>query len=272
MVDESIYADKIISDSQGSHNDYYFISKTEIVKNSIFYRANRAGIAQQLPKIFEVERSEKTPYCQLFCVLSGKGKLEYRGNVFMLNQGDLGLLSSFEKHKYKCNPNEPMGQIWLEFYGANAYELVQTIVNANGPILKGLIFGKVVNLLGTIISLLEADEGHNISVEIYKILFEILKNHEESNEIRQQDIKLNLAYIQTYIQTNLHQNMNNDFLAELCYISCSYFTKSFKKAFRITPQKYIANQRIIKAQYLLAETNESIVAIAEQLGYCFAFY
>ena len=129
------FSDVFRCDGELEFHDYHFVSPFETIEPSYLYRVHRTGIERVLPRLFEVERSANTRYCEIFCILSGQGSLTYSGRTYLLRRNQLVLLPAREAHQYKSNPDDPMGTVWLEFYGANAEALIRHVVDLHGPVL-----------------------------------------------------------------------------------------------------------------------------------------
>lgn len=59
--------------------------------------------------------------------------------------------------------------------------------------------------------------------------------------------------------------------AEVGY-SSDHFTRTFKKIMGCSPQQFLVNARITKAKHLLVDSELSIKEMADQLGYCNAYF
>ena len=134
------FSDVFRCDGELEFHDYHFVSPFETVEPSYLYRVHRTGIERVLPRLFEVERSANTRYCEIFCILSGQGSLTYGGRTYPLHRNQLVLLPAREAHQYKSSPEDPMGTVWLEFYGANAETLIRHLVDLHGPVQEGTLF------------------------------------------------------------------------------------------------------------------------------------
>ena len=71
-------------------------------------------------------------------------------------------------------------------------------------------------------------------------------------------INMNLADSATLSETKL---------AEVCSMSVSNFRRLFKLETGISPKAFIIKSRMSYAQYLLKNTNMTIIKIAEEIGY-----
>lgn len=71
----------------------------------------------------------------------------------------------------------------------------------------------------------------------------------------------------THIERHLAGDIKVSRLAELMYLSNSHFYKEFQEAFGLPPMQFISQQRLKKAQYLLATTDLTIKEIGNRVGY-----
>lgn len=71
----------------------------------------------------------------------------------------------------------------------------------------------------------------------------------------------------TYIDDHLDEKIKVDRLAELMFLSTSHFYKEFRDTFRMSPMQYIAEQRLKKAQHLLATTDLTVGEVGQRVGY-----
>ncbi len=71
-----------------------------------------------------------------------------------------------------------------------------------------------------------------------------------------------------YINANYSQKMYIEELSGMLAVSPDYFTKMFKDSMGKTPVDYINAVRVNIAMRLLAETEKSMIEIAEEIGFC----
>ncbi|MGO4886528.1 AraC family transcriptional regulator [Anaerobacillus sp. MEB173] len=72
-----------------------------------------------------------------------------------------------------------------------------------------------------------------------------------------------------YIHENYHKQMSIETLASLEHYQVNYYGQWFKEAYGVTPTKYIQSIRLEKAKQLLHNTDLSLLAIANLVGYEF---
>ena len=70
-----------------------------------------------------------------------------------------------------------------------------------------------------------------------------------------------------YIAENYAQKIGLDEIAEMLQMNSSYFSTLFKKETGRNFQNYLTEYRIEKAKELLRTTNETMMSVAEQVGY-----
>lgn len=76
-----------------------------------------------------------------------------------------------------------------------------------------------------------------------------------------------IALAKSYVEDHLDQNITLANVAENLYLSPTYFSRLFKQRTNYTFSAWLAEQRILRAQRYLDETNLSIADIATQVGY-----
>jgi AraC-like DNA-binding protein len=75
-----------------------------------------------------------------------------------------------------------------------------------------------------------------------------------------------------YIEEHLSEPISNHDLAQLCFMSDSYFSRRFSECVGQPPVQYIREQRIKMAAQQLLFTNQSIEQIASATGFGSRFY
>lgn len=76
-----------------------------------------------------------------------------------------------------------------------------------------------------------------------------------------------IVLAKNYVEEHLDQNITLAMVAEKLYLSPTYFSRLFKQRTNYTFSAWLAEQRILRAQRYLDETNLTIADIATQVGY-----
>ncbi len=70
-----------------------------------------------------------------------------------------------------------------------------------------------------------------------------------------------------FIDENLDQKLTLEDLAQKCFYNPSYFSRTFKQKFGVSPVEYITKERVAMAASLLSSTQFSMDEIAERCGF-----
>ena len=189
------------------------------------------------------------------------------GKHITARAGDTVILDCYKPHEYYTN--DSFESIWIHISGANSFELFEEVEKTDGNLVKCRDVNHVKKLLFRIydsISGVNPPSELNISLDIYKIFFELLnpqsiKSKGESNyEDSIQDVK-------NYIAENLNEKLTVQRLANESHMSTSHFSRVFKQQTGFSPYDYVLITRLNKAKYLLQKTEMSVSSIAYETGF-----
>ena len=119
--------------------------------------------------------------------------------------------------------------------------------------------------------------GSDLKVKsiVYSLFAYLFANYSEKKDILSEQHTVQVKRLHTvfnYISEHYHENLTTKDLADMCFVTESYFCRFFKKSTGMTLAKYITEVRIKKAQLLLENTNDGISAIAMNVGFDDANY
>ena len=77
-----------------------------------------------------------------------------------------------------------------------------------------------------------------------------------------------LKRVRDYIETHLDDRLTLTDLAGVACLSPYHFSRSFKEAVGIGPQRYVMQHRLERAKTLIRRTNKPLAEIAQQVGLC----
>jgi len=77
-----------------------------------------------------------------------------------------------------------------------------------------------------------------------------------------------LQRVRDYIETHLDDRLTLTDLAGVACLSPYHFSRSFKEAVGIGPQRYVMQRRLERAKTLIRRTNQPLAEIAQQVGLC----
>ena len=125
--------------------------------------------------------------------------------------------------------------------------------------------GRMENFLERLCRALRAVRAPGGCERVSGIVFELLSviaNSDVSRRISPEALR-----IREHLERHLAEKMNMNRLAADFGMSLPTFNRCFREAFRMTPCRYLLEQRILSARRLLAETPMRIKEIAEKTGF-----
>ena len=76
-----------------------------------------------------------------------------------------------------------------------------------------------------------------------------------------------LRRVRDYVEAHLDDDLSLTILADIACLSPYHFSRSFKQATGIGPQRYVMQRRLERAKRLLRQTHQPIALIAQEVGF-----
>jgi AraC family transcriptional regulator len=76
-----------------------------------------------------------------------------------------------------------------------------------------------------------------------------------------------LSRVRDYIETHLSARLTLTDLAEVACLSPYHFSRSFKEAVGVGPQRYVMQRRVARAKMLMRGTHRPLAEIAQEVGF-----
>ena len=76
-----------------------------------------------------------------------------------------------------------------------------------------------------------------------------------------------LKRVQDYVETHLDDRLTLTDLAGVACLSPYHFSRSFKQAVGVGPQRYVTQRRLERAKMLMRRTNQPLAEIAQRVGF-----
>jgi len=76
-----------------------------------------------------------------------------------------------------------------------------------------------------------------------------------------------LQRVRDYVEAHLDHDLSLTVLAGVACLSPYHFSRSFKRATGVGPQRYVIQRRVERAKYLLRQTHQPLALIAQEAGF-----
>lgn len=217
---------------------------------------------------YRICRSRGNPDSALFvleCVTEGKGYIRAGDTVCPVKAGDFYMVSSLHDHEYYADREEPFTKIWVNLYGSYIRGLAQAFSFPDPLVchidlrddmkhIHSLVDGKSPYEVAAA----EADICESVFRLLYKVY--IHSRRGESSDDR-------FIEIRKYIRRNISNGLTVDKICEENYISRSSLYRLIKKNAGVSPNEYVADNKIRVIKLMLANTNMDIGSIAGQMHF-----
>lgn len=205
---------------------------------------------------------------RFYYIREGGGWIHIRGKDYYPEPGQLYLLPAGMKLSYAPDTVNPLGKYWCHFSATvgdvNLFQMLE--------LPHWIPVEDELRLEGQFKHLLELHTSTAVTapLRIKSILFEII-----SEFIDQSESQLHLAatsstskinIVLSYIERHLAEPISVEDLAKLVHFHPNYFMHYFKSMMGLSPIVYINKKRLEKARRMLATTELSVSAVADEIG------
>ena len=219
--------------------------------------------------VFDPSRGRILQEYQLLYIVRGKGIFSNEEGSHGINKGTVILLRPGEWHTYKPSKGAGWSEYFIGFSGPTAKRLVAMIFPERQQVFNVGLNRELVDLYQRAVEVAASDRPaaqqllcgivmHMIGIVNFTVRNEALSTDRLDQIIEQAKI---------IMQENVLHNLDLDALAAQLNISYSWFRKIFRDYTGHPPAKYFMLLKLRRAQYMLANTQESIKEIAFALGF-----
>ena len=247
---------------------YNFSSKREdFTMCSIkYFDGNYATVYKQTSKAWSERFVSGMPYNKFYYNVSGEAIFSINGIEYRMLPGYLYFIPKDTIQTFKLISNK-MEQYWLHFDIETSY--IEQNTSENVALCVNCDKEKIISLFSDIFEI-QGNEKNNVLKKSIKcaLLYEYyLECAENSHETESIVVDERRASIMKYIRDNYQNKITAKEIAESLHLNHAYFTRYFKKTFRMTPTEFINKYRADKAALLLKKTDYSMSKIADMCGF-----
>jgi AraC-like DNA-binding protein len=207
-------------------------------------------------------------------VISGKGSYQVNGKIHQLSSGDCFLVYPNVEVIYQADAQNPWEYAWVGFTGSDAAMILQaTDFSKEAPCLFQVPYGEDVRR--QILHIYDArGNGFEHAVEMTGRLYTMLAIFMHGAQKVTSQNTAN-SYVQKgieYITSNYSYPITVENIAEYVGLSRSHLFRSFENVLGVSPKEYLTDFRIKQSCYLLKNSDLSVTAIANSVGFDNSLY
>lgn len=244
-----------------------FVNAGDFAKENLLYIQESGRFCSG--KNYYTKRSGLESYL-IKITVSGKGILEYCGEVYTLTPGSIMFIDCKQQQNYHTDRKSKKWEtVWVHFYGKNAKAYYEKYLEkTNGSPVSVLSDNSSANEIFENILTVSENYAKNSDSEIIadNLLNSLITECITKNESEKVSAPDYIKEIAGYLRHNYHEEINLDMLANEFNVSKYHLQRMFKKNMGVSPAKYLLNIRINRAKSLLRGTNYTISEIAEKIG------
>lgn len=207
-------------------------------------------------------------------VISGKGCLQVKQQAHNLRAGDSFLVYPETEAAYTADEAEPWEYAWVGFNGSDAPIILKaTDFSSQHPVIVNTPYGK--EIARQMLHIYEArgndfESAVAMTGRLYTALSLYLKG--ASHTLSQNNYHTYVQKAVAYISAHYSYPITVADIADYVGLSRSHLFRSFETVLQISPKEYLTQFRIKQACYLLKQSNLSVTAIANSVGFESSLY
>lgn len=199
---------------------------------------------------------------------SGQGILEYEGRKYSLSKGDGFFINCRELQIYRSVSDHWLHSV-LHVNGPQLKDMYEKFSGSGSVLFSEPVSGQYQQYLEALVSCCNSSavfrdlEASSLICSLLTHL--VLSTARTADENR--TIPTTFQSIIKYIDINFSNDLSLDFLSSFFGVSKYYMSREFKRYTGFSPHDYIIEKRMNQARLLLMQTDLSINAIAESVGF-----
>lgn len=228
-----------------------------------------------------------SPFTRLYLIDEGQASVYMNRTEYTLREGDMFIIPKFTFHEYSCK--ERMGHYYICFIdqligGQNLFEYAHIDYRPRASALDVSLMKRFIELnpqcaLHDTDPLTYDNRPELFSINREKPIGELKKDIESSGILLFlfsrflkegtrpfSNISKRMIQVFNHINNHLEQRITIPQLAEIMCVSPDHFIRMFKQVSGMTPNKYIQQKRVERAQTLMFSSGITLTEIARRVG------
>ena len=223
-----------------------------------------------------VDRQKGIEQAILIYCLEGRGAVQLGQATFQMKQGHVVVIPANMPHSYYADTEHPWSIFWIHFNGRQSGHVLESLgVDACNPLLYVPYVEMMREAFEDIYACLNyhySDAGLlAMSGELIRLLGKIKLHYSNPHKERQAVENRIMATID-FMEEHLDMSVSVEELAAHAGQSTTHYSRLFKHRTSLSPMAYFIQRKMRKACELLIQTDQSVKAISENLGYDDQYY
>lgn len=199
----------------------------------------------------------------LYGVLKGEVVLKIKNKTYKAHAGDTLFFSQEDAHTVVNGGDVPYKAYFLYLYGPEVKGFYDSFQSKFGYVMTGFIPPSLADAVQQITTMIRSDNENKylISSLLYNLLTELLQKCDVS------DGRDGITDAIKYVMEHYKEKITLDTLSSMAFMDKFYFIRQFHSLTGYTPKEYQNELRLNEALSLLKNTDLSVTAIANEVGF-----
>jgi AraC-like DNA-binding protein len=206
-------------------------------------------------------------YCQ-----SGAGLVQTLGQSARIQAGELVWIANERPHAHTAAPRNPWTLLWVRLDVPDPSEIRKWLFGDRFP---SISVGDPARLEEWFVRLFAAMRSRHpaLDVRLHALVGELLSGVDQwRSKPAPELMPRGLRALSESIRGSLERRWSSADLAATAELSPSQVRRLFRKHLRTSPRRWLANERIVRAQGLLLHSDMRLAEIAEACGFCDVYH
>ncbi len=199
----------------------------------------------------------------LYGVLKGEVVLKIKNKMYKAHAGDTLFFSQEDAHTVVNGGDVPYEAYFLYLYGPEVKGFYDSFQSKFGYVMTGFIPPSLADAVQQITTMIQSGDENKylISSLLYNLLTELLQKCDVS------DGRDGITDAIKYVMEHYKEKITLDTLSSMAFMDKFYFIRQFHSLTGYTPKEYQNELRLNEALSLLKNTDLSVTAIANEVGF-----
>lgn len=199
----------------------------------------------------------------LYGVLKGEVVLKIKNKTYKAHAGDTLFFSQEDAHTVVNGGDVPYKAYFLYLYGPEVKGFYDSFQSKFGYVMTGFIPPSLADAVQQITTMIRSgnENKYLISSLLYNLLTELLQKCDLS------DGRDGITDAIKYVMEHYKEKITLDTLSSMAFMDKFYFIRQFHSLTGYTPKEYQNELRLNEALSLLKNTDLSVTAIANEVGF-----